>query len=196
LRFSLISLTLLLVCSCTSGLTFKHDKIPALDLHSVKQSDYTDLFGDPFRTVDVTTSDGRYQQVWFYKAFQPFLGNASRRDLLLEFKNDQLNGYFFVSSFDVDKTKVDLTKVAQIKIGTSTKSDVLSLFGKPGGKTLCPSQLPVFKDKCTKPTEIWAWFEVNKTGSIASRDTRGRKSLFVMFDANDKVIDLHATNNE
>lgn len=118
------------------------------------------------------------------------LGKASMRNLLLEFKDDQLNAFSYVSSFDIDKTHVDLLKAEQIKVGTSTKDDMLQLFGKPQAKALCPSLLSNFQDKCAKVTEIWAWNEFDNPRSFGSNDPRGMKSVFVMFDASNKSIDL------
>ena len=89
-----------------------------------------------------------------------------------------------------------MNKVDLIKIGTSTKNDVLTLIGKPYGKALCPSMLGFYKDMCPKASEIWAWSQFEKTNAIESNDPRGSKSLFVLFDTNGHVIDLKATDNK
>jgi hypothetical protein len=176
---------------------FNHNKFSDLDLHKMRSTEYTDTFGEPFRTTNLTTSDGKYKQVWYHSSIRDYLvGNVSRRNLLLEFKDDELNAYIYASSFDEDKTQIDLTKVDQIKIGTSSKNDIFTLLGKPYGKAICPSVLVDFKDNCAKATEIWAWLKFDKTGSIAGNDPRGRKSLFIMFDASGRVIDIKATANE
>jgi hypothetical protein len=195
MRIFLITITMLL-CSCTAGLMFNYNKAADLDLYQLKSTEYTDLFGAPLRSTNMTTGDGKYKHVWYYSSSKALSSRVSRRTLFLEFKDDQLNAYVYASSFDIDKTRADLLKVDHISIGTSTKSDVLTLMGKPYGKALCPSLLGDYKDKCTKPKEIWAWIEFDKTTSVWNNDPRGNKSVFVMFDASGKVIDLKAIDNQ
>jgi hypothetical protein len=116
---------------------------------------------------------------------------------LPEFKDDELNAYLYSSSFDPDKTRIDLTKVDRIKIGLSTENDLLSLLGKPSGKALCPSALGEYKDKCAKDSEVWAWMEIGKSGTVFQHSyIRPSKLLFVVFDPASLVVDLKAVEND
>lgn len=198
MKYLSITILTLFLCSCSSGVMFNHKKASELDLQQIRSDQYIAIFGEPFRTTNLVTSDGKYKYVWYYSELRDhfIIGNVARRTLLLEFKDDQLNGYLYGSSFDDDKTLVDLSKVNMTKIGKSTKDDVISLLGKPSGKALCPSALRDFKDSCSKASEIWAWWQFEKKNSIRNFDLRGSKTLFVIFDTSGQVIDLKATDNE
>jgi len=163
MRTFLLLTSMLTLCSCSAGLRFNHDKVATLDLHQFKSTEYVNLLDEPFRTSNTVTADGKYKHAWYYSALRDYLiGNVSRRTLLLEFKDEELNAYLYMSSFDSDKTQLDLPKVDQIKIGISSKNDLLSLLGKPSGKALCPSVWGEFKDRCAKASEVWAWMKIDK----------------------------------
>jgi hypothetical protein len=197
MRTSFLLFLALFLCSCSAGLRFNHDKVAALELRQLRSTEYVNLFDEPFRTSNTVTADGKYKHAWYYSAIRDYLiGNVSRRTLLLEFKDDELNAYLYTSSFDTDRTQIDLSKVDRIKIGASSKNDLLPLLGKPSGKALCPSVWGEFKDKCAKASEVWAWMKIDKTGSVLRIDNRGSKSLFVAFDPAGLVVDLKAIEND
>lgn len=54
------------------------------------------------------------------------------------FMNNKLVGYEFTSSWKVDSTNFDTTKIAQIKRGETSRDEVIRLLGKPGGKYVYP----------------------------------------------------------
>ena len=196
MRLLFLGLPLLLLCSCVTGHNFNYDKTSSLDLHQLKSTEYAGLFGEPYKTYTKTTREGKYRQVWFHQSSKAFFGKVSRRNLILEFKDDQLNSFVYASSFDIDKTRVDLSKINQIKIGVSTKNELLTVMGKPYGKALCPSLLRDFKDRCANANEVWTWVEFDKTQSFGNIDPLDSKALFVMFDDGGKVTDLEATDNQ
>ncbi len=191
IRLISILMILIAVTACTSGLQFNHEKFTELDLDRIKVNEYINMFGEPYRTTNMNVSGDKYQIAWYHYGSRPFLGNFSIRNLLLEFKKEQLNGYLYASSFSSDKTRIDFTKVDKIQVGISTKNDVLSLLGRPYGKAYCPSQLQDFKDSCAHAKEVWAWmmFDVGKR-------LYNKKFATVMFDENGKVIDIKATESE
>ncbi len=178
-----------ILSGCTSGLQFNHERIIDLDLHKIKKSEYVKIFGDPFKTSNMIVSGDKYQMVWYHFGLRAFLGNASVRNLVLEFKNDELNAYMYGSSFSSDKTRADISKLDNIKIGISTRDDVLSLLGKPYAKAYCPSQLADFKDNCTKAKEVWEWiaFELGYANKVIEKEY-----AIIMFEENGKVVDLKA----
>jgi len=176
---------------CFTGREFRYERFTDLDLHKVKKSEYAGIFGQPFKITDMYAGGDKYQIVWYNAGYRPFIGNLSVRNLFLEFKNEELNGYMYVSSFTEDKTVVDISKVENVKIGVSTKEDVISVLGKPYGKVFCPSQLPDFKDNCTKPKEVWEWFMFQH--GFANRLVE-KKYVLVMFGEDGKVIDLKAAD--
>lgn len=176
-----------ILSACTSGYQFKSERFADLDLHKVKEAEYAGIFGEPFKTTNMVVSGDKYQIVMYLFGFRTFLRNPSARYLFIEFRNEELNAYIYASSFNSDKTNVDISKVDNIKIGISTKDDVLTFLGNPYGKAFCPSQLQDFKDNCAKAQEVWEWimFKLGHTGIIAEK-----KFIIIMFDQNGKVVDL------
>jgi hypothetical protein len=107
--------------------------------------------------------------------------------MLLEFKEDALNGHYCWSSFSKDRKSVNSTNLDQLRpgFGKLTKGDVLALAGRPAAKTLWPSTLIDFKDRCGKNTEVWGWyaeerFEVNGTNPKT-------QALYISFDGDGQV---------
>lgn len=186
----LVALCILSGCT-TGGRQFNYERVADLDLHKVKKSEYADIFGKPLKIRDMYASGDKYQSVWYHVDYRPFAGHLSVRNLILEFKNDELNAYQYASTFREDKTDADISKVDAIEIGVTTKDDVVSLLGKPYGKSFCPSQLSYFKDNCTKAKEIWVW--VMLKFRYDSRLTE-RKYITLMFGEDGKVIDLKAAD--
>jgi outer membrane protein assembly factor BamE (lipoprotein component of BamABCDE complex) len=86
---------------------------------------------------------------------------------------------------------VDISKVDNVKIGLSTRDDVISVLGKPYGKAFCPSQLADFKDSCTKAKEVWGW--VTFQHGVGNKFVE-RKYVLIMFGEDGKVVDVKAAD--
>lgn len=189
----LIAAPLLVLTSCvvSDGHNFDFGNIPKLDLHQMKDTEYNDIFAEPWREEKTTTGDAKFDNVkYYYATGNTFSSRGSVRILLLEFKDGQLNAYDYASSFDEDKTRVDLANVSKITIGVSTKEEVLIALGKPHGKALCPSEVAIFKDKCDRATEIWGWGEYEKYYTRVKEKRPKVTEVFVMFDNEGKVSGL------
>ena len=185
----LVALSILSGC-ISGGHKFNNEKIADLELHKMKKSEYKSIFGEhPFKITDIYAGGDKYQIVWYHFGYHHFAGNFSFRNLFLEFKNEELNGYMYASSFADDKTVVNISKVENVKIGVSTRDDVISVLGKPYGKAFCPSQLSDFKDNCTKPKEVWEWFMFQH--GYANKLVE-KQYVLVMFGEDGKVVDVKA----
>ncbi len=83
LKYS-IPILVLLLCSCSAGIMFNHEKATELDLHQMRVSDYQNIFGEPYRAGNVINGNGTYREVWYHSSRREFLiGNVSRRNLFL-----------------------------------------------------------------------------------------------------------------
>ncbi|HXY55225.1 MAG TPA: hypothetical protein VEM40_11215 [Nitrospirota bacterium] len=193
MRNLLIAAPLLVLTSCvvSDGHNFDFSNVPKLGLHQMKDTEYNNIFAEPWREEKTTTGDAKFDNVkYYYASGNTFSGRGSVRILLLEFKDGQLNAYDYASSFDEDKTHIDLAAVNKIKIGVSTKEDVLIALGKPHGKALCPSEIAIFMDKCDKAIEIWGWGEYEKNYTRVKEKRSKVTEVFVMFDKEGTVRDL------
>ncbi len=184
-------LVLLTSCVVSDGHNFDFSNVSKLDLRQMKDTEYNNLFVEPWREEKTTTDDDKFDNIkYYYASGNSFSGRGSVRILLLEFKDGQLNAYDYASSFDEDKTRIDLTGVAKLKIGVSTKGDVFSALGRPHGKALCPTEIENFKDKCDRAAEIWGWGEYEKYHTRVKEKRPKVTKVFVMFDKEGKVMDL------
>jgi hypothetical protein len=192
----LLGTSLMFFCSCATnvGTKFTLPDVDKLQLGKMQTSDALALFGKPTSTKSIVIPEGSYE---FYKYDNAEIGFVviSERVLLLEFKDGKLNGYERWSSFDEDKTKVDLENLDKLKegLGKLTKDDVLQLAGKPNSKAFCPSMIDEFKEKCTKNTEVWEWYMRDKSGF--QPNAFDRSTLYILFDASGKISSVEVEND-
>jgi hypothetical protein len=140
------------------------------------------------------TSDGNFE-IYKYVYSHADISAFSTRVLLLEFKDNKLNGYYYWSSFNADKTKVNLQNIDTLKMGMGklTKNEVIALIGKPEGKALCPTMIRDFKDECSKNTEVWGWYMADNINLWALTPQKIKTAeLSVSFDSVGKIssVDL------
>jgi hypothetical protein len=187
-----------LLSGCASvGHKFNYNAAANLELGKMQTSDCQSVFGDkPTATSITTTADGKFEVARYSYAFAD-MGTARARTVILEFKDGNLNGYVYLSSFDREQNPVALEKVSQIKDHASTKSEVFGMLGKPNGKALCPSTLVDFKQPCEKCVEVWTWqgmSSLSTFGSAYGGKQPAIKTIFVSFDK-DGVVSGIQTND-
>jgi hypothetical protein len=98
------------------------------------------------------------------------------------------------SSFNEDKTKLDLKNLGKLRagLGKLTKDDVLQMVGKPNSKALCPSMIDEFKEKCAKNTEVWGWYMRDRSGFNPA--IFNWSALYISFDASGNISSVEAEN--
>lgn len=69
-------------------------------------------------------------------------GVVPARSVSYFFRGDRLVGRTFSSSFQVDHTRFDETRLSQIVKGRTRRDDVVQLLGKPPGTALAPIARP------------------------------------------------------
>lgn len=74
----------------------------------------------------------------------------------------------------------------QLKL--SSKGDVQALLGRPNGKSLCPSVLADYKDRC-KSAEVWAWSASPRQSTFGNAPLES-SSIFVHFDSGGMVTNV------
>jgi hypothetical protein len=109
-------------------------------------------------------------------------GVTAARAASLYFYNDTLVGHEFISSWADDHTDFDETKIDRIVKGKTTRSEVLTLLGKPSGYYV----YPLIKSPTGEAT-VHAYLEVRGF-------TPFRKLLIVTFDAGGIVTDVEYTS--
>jgi len=96
------------------------------------------------------------------------------------FLNDKLYVYNYVSNFQSGSTQFDESKLAQLKKKKSTKQDVVSLLGEPGGRAIYPFVLLPGTEKY-----LYKYFEIEP----ASNKLKS-KGVELLFDQHGILIDF------
>ena len=192
----LMATSMSFLCSCfTVGTKFTLPDAEKLQLGKLQPADCLSLFGKPTATASQTTTDANYV---FYR-YEDSLVRAlsvSERALVLEFKDGKLNGYFYWSSFNKDKTKVDMKNVDKLKagVGKLTEGDVLAVVGKPNLKAFCPTFIDELKQDCGTNKEVWGWYMRGDAGY--DPHLYNISKIIVWFDAAGKVSRVDSERNE
>ncbi len=191
---ALLPLLPALFSGCASvGKDFHHERVTSLEVGKTRSSEYRTMFGEkPNGTETRTTGDGKFEIIKYVYAFAD-MGSAKARVLFLEFRDEVLNGFNYVSSFDEKRPKIPMERAAEITKGVSTRSDVLNLLGKPMGHAMCPTFIGDFKDHCEKGVEIWSWSvmaELSTFGHAYGGQQVKMNTLSVIFDKNGVVSEV------
>lgn len=139
-KFAIIALGVALV-SC-AGRSFMRVTDEALVLGQTTPEQVSARLGSPFQE-GVVTKNNQHIKTTSY-AYASTGGDADEqgvtpaRSQAFYFYDNKLVGYEFISSWKTDSTNFDSEEVSQIKKGESARSDVVRLFGNPGGKYIYP----------------------------------------------------------
>jgi hypothetical protein len=195
----LVAVLSLLAGGCASvGGDFTYSGPGSIKLGQTKSSEYEALFGSPYSATVKTTAQGKFDEVRYLYAYAN-MASAQSRLLDLEFRNGLLNAYYFLSSFDHDKTLIQADGFSQIKKGESTKADVMRLLGEPHGKAVSPTEHMDFKDRAAKGAEVWVWTamgSVSTFGAAYGGQKVTSSSIYLVFDANGVVTDIETEEDK
>ncbi|MBP7051952.1 MAG: hypothetical protein KBE65_13135 [Phycisphaerae bacterium] len=188
LAYTVLLGSLAVSCSCaaTTGRSFQMSAVEALDLGQARdQIDLARLGAQSFGETRMTPQ-GRCELVGRYYQYVTSF-SVTGCAVVLEFRNDRLNGFHFISERREDRTTVDLAhaETLESETGRLTKDDVLSLLGKPHGKVLMPTIMPWYEELSLTPNvaEIWGY------NNAPARQRFGKfagficaNTIFVCFD--------------
>jgi hypothetical protein len=168
---------------------------PSDDAFKLGQTTYADLvqkLGEPRRQATMLRN-GKSVQIASYSYATNFdepleSGVVPARAMSYYFADGLLVGQEFVSSFKSDNTDFDATKVSDIVKGTTARSEVIRLLGKPAGSYI----FPVVKESAG-PAIGYA-YSATFRGPLSVKFTR--KVLRVSFDAADRVSDVEYTSSQ
>jgi len=186
-QFTLAVLLIVFCTACAGGRDFNYKTVPTLEIGSLRSTDYQDIFGKPWGAKTTTTSDGKFESA-FFQYTQQNMTTSMGRFLGMEFRDGRLNAWLYISTFDDDRTAVDLAATDKIRKTISTKSEVQGVLGKPHGKALCPSLIEDYKDRC-KSAELWAWAGTNGPVTLGEGG-RELSTIFILFDRDGIVTQI------
>ena len=135
-----LALVLIALGGC-AGHDFTRPPADALTLGKTTEAEIRQRFGDPYRQGTVVRNGETMKSLSYgYASGAASLagGITPSRGMGFYFWNDTLVGHEFTSSFDTDTTDFDAAKVAQIRKGETTESEVTALLGPPPGAYIYP----------------------------------------------------------
>ncbi len=185
----LLALLVLALQGC-AGSNFVRPLPGSIIVGKTTQQEVEQQLGKPYQTGTVL-KDGKSLQTATY-AFAKVGGEALHAGITparsqgFYFLNGLLVGSEFTSSFKADGTEFDDTKVALIEKGKSTRQDIETLFGPPGGEYLPP----LTTDGADR---AWVYLYSQAKGSAFNLRVLN-KSLVVSFDASGLVTDVKFTS--
>jgi hypothetical protein len=146
--------------SCTSPPDLALRNLEALELGRSGRAQYEALFGEPRAARVVVLPSGIHDVALYGHAFEGFSGTCMRM-ILIELRNEVLNGYVGGSSCEEDQTRVSLEATAALVHGKGTLSmeAAIARMGKPSGIAKCPSYFG-YQRLCEGATDLRAWIEV------------------------------------
>ena len=161
---SLVVVLVLLVTACaSSGRDFERPDPNSLVLSSTTKAESIARFGPPARQSSTSSANGSgatesgqdrlppglrrsevpgvVERIGYTYSHASLAGGGAIgrvRSLNLSFWNDRLVGYTFLSSFENDGTNFDENKVSSFVRGQTTRGQVESTLGHPGGESIYP----------------------------------------------------------
>jgi hypothetical protein len=178
----------LIVVGCAGGREFRKPDTEALVLGKTTMKEIRDRLGTPQNQGTlVRNGETLVSMAYSYALAVPYVDEVKVRAMGFFFFADVLVGYNFTSSFDEDKTRFDDTQVPTIERGRMTRSDLIALFGTPGGFY----RYPLIKDK-TATAFVYFFIDSNRhpMGATVRQKT---KLLVVSLDAQGVVSDVEYT---
>lgn len=125
-----------------AGTDFVRPTEGAFTLGRSTAADVTAKMGAPRKTGEVIKNEKQLKVYSYAYAStggeSAYPGVTPARGMTFSFHDDKLTSQEFVSSFKADSTDYDKNKISQIIKGKSSKSDVISLLGKPTGEAIYP----------------------------------------------------------
>lgn len=182
---------------CSAGVDFLYKNVTQLQLNITQDSQIVELLGEPYQVTEMTTKNGTFKEYsYIYKESANIAGTliTGYRVLYVEMKEELLNGFFYVDAFKDSKTTIDLSKADQIKVGITSQTDLITIFGEPHGEINLPTALAELDYAEENFSRVWIWSEDNLEHELY--DTKNRtKSLMVFFDSNGNIVELEAAND-
>jgi hypothetical protein len=164
------------------GEKFNYQNVNNLVLGEKPDSSYEIMFGKPRSVVSRKDPGGEFRQVYYVYGSM----YEGVRMLTLEYKDEALNAYFYLTNCDQEYAYVYSKYFDEVKIG-HTKEEVEQLLGKPNGQALCPCYLGMFEEHCRFGNEIWSW-NLFKSPSDYDDSSPEAVSMYVIFDRKGAVI--------
>jgi hypothetical protein len=184
--------TAVFIAGC-AGHNFVRPSDGAFTLGQTPYAQVVQQLGEP-RRESTMLRNGKQIQVASYSYATNFdepleAGVVPARALSYYFADGVLVGQEFISSFKSDNTNFDAANVSAIAKGTTDRTEVMRLFGKPTATYI----YPMIKDSPGQGIG-YIYASTVRSGPFSVKFTR--KVLRVSFDASDRVSDVEFAQSQ
>lgn len=178
-------------CSAKVGQNFIKPNSDALILGQTTYIQAIEKVGKPYKEGIKTINNHQINEATYMYVDTAGDGIEARvvpaKILTLSFADDKLVGQNFSSSFKIDNSDFDNSKVTTIKKGETTYSEVIAILGNPTGHKIAP----LVASPSAKG--ISYGFSMTKTRIIGNGTDSSTKTVEVEFDDKNIVSKIFAT---
>jgi hypothetical protein len=178
-QFTAIALLLVLLAGC--GSVSRRPDTDSLRLGSMTYDEVVARHGTPHLRPPMTRLGVELKAVYYSSTHSLTLQN---RTLNFYFAEDILVGFAYLSSFENDSTDFDDSSLAEIKLGETTRAEVLGLLGRPNGIYMRP-----FVSGKDQTIFEYSYHRREHTGASLLRGPANQfsRSALIYFDGNGVV---------
>lgn len=180
-----LTLSVLVLTAC-SGTDFKKLDDSQLNFNVETPSSIKAKLGKPNTESEMTRNNKVVKALNYTYAHAYGKGTDSNvvpvRNQTFYFYEDKLVGNQYLSSWDVDSTDFDESKISQITEGKSTLFDVISLMGEPSGY----EEYPLIASEKLK-NKVYQYMQMTSKGLVIKKFAIYNKILKISYDTNNIV---------
>jgi len=141
-RVSITVFIAVFLTSCAAGTDFKRMEINQLTYESDTPKTIKQKLGNPYSEGTIAKNGKQFKTISYAYASGrgsgAYQGVTPGRSQGFYFFQNKLVGHEFTSSWEVDSTDFDESKISEIKEGNTTIQEVIELLGSPNGEYIFP----------------------------------------------------------
>lgn len=141
-RTSIAVFIAIFLTACATGTDFKKIEMNQLTYGSDTPETIKQKLGKPSGEGTITKHEKQFKTIDYVYASAggtaAYKGVTPARGQTFYFYQSKLVGHNFISSWAIDSTDFDESKVSEIKEGHTTIQEVIELLGAPGGEHIYP----------------------------------------------------------
>jgi hypothetical protein len=185
-RVSITVFITVFLTACAAGTDFQRLEVNQLVYGTDTPETIKQKLGKPSREGTITKNEKQFSTMSYAYASgrgsAAYKGVTAARGQGFYFFQNKLVGHDFVSSWKVDSTDFDESKIGEIKEGNTTIQEVIELLGSPDGEYIFP-----LATNETEKAKVYLYSQVK--GSVFSMKFY-RKLLIVTHDENGIVTEV------
>ena len=185
-RVSVTVFIAVFLTACAAGTNFQKLEVNQLVYGSDTPETIKQKLGEPYSEGTITKNEKQFKTMSYAYASgrgsAAYKGVTAGRGQGFYFFQNKLVGHDFTSSWEIDSTDFDESKISEIKEGSTTIQEVIELLGSPDGEYIFP-----LATNETEKAKVYSYSQVK--GSVFSMKFY-RKLLIVTHDENGIVTEV------